>query len=239
DDAVVEVATDKVDSEVRCEGEGILVEKRFNVDDVVQVGDVIAIIETEGDINEEVTETNTEIPAPELEKAIEEVAQTVQIAKENTEQVIASNEGRFYSPLVKNIAKQEGISQEELDAINGTGIEGRVTKDDILAYIAAKSTVANNVQATLHQSITKENRGVETLKYPISEDKPKESFVSLASSGENEILEMSRMGKIIANHMVESVQTSVHVQSYIEVDVTNIWNWRNKVKDGFKKRTGE
>src|SRR5690606_23331692 len=133
----------------------------------------------------------------------------------------------------------EGISQEELDAINGTGIEGRVTKDDILAYIAAKSTVANNVQATLHQSITKENRGVETLKYPISEDKPKESFVSLASSGENEILEMSRMGKIIANHMVESVQTSVHVQSYIEVDVTNIWNWRNKVKDGFKKRTGE
>src|SRR5690606_1480951 len=176
DDAVLEVATDKVDSEVPCEVEGILVEKRFNVDDVVQVGDVIAIIETEGDINEEVTETNTEIPAPELEKAIEEVDQTVQIAKENTEQVIASSEGRFYSPLVKNIAKQEGISQEELDAINGTGIEGRVTKDDILAYVAAKSSVAN---AVLHQSITKENKDVEVLKYPLSEDKPKESLVSL------------------------------------------------------------
>lgn len=236
DDAVLEVATDKVDSEVPCEVEGILVEKRFNVDDVVQVGDVIAIIETEGDINEEVTETNTGILEPELEKAIEEVAQTVQIAKENTEQVIASSEGRFYSPLVKNIAKQEGISQEELDSINGTGIEGRVTKDDILAYVATKSSVAN---AVLHQSITKENKDVEVLKYSLSEDKPKESLVSLVSNGENEILEMSRMGKIIANHMVESVQTSVHVQSYIEVDVTNIWNWRNKVKDGFKKRTGE
>src|SRR5690606_33143103 len=176
DDAVLEVATDKVDSDVPCEVEGIVVEKRCNVDDVVQVGDVIAIIETEGDINEEVTETNTEILEPELEKAIEEVAQTVQMAKENTEQVIASSEGRFYSPLVKNIAKQEGISQEELDAINGTGIEGRVSKDDILAYVAAKSSVAN---AVLHHSITKENKGVEVLEYPLSEDKPKESLVSL------------------------------------------------------------
>src|SRR5690606_30004821 len=118
DDAVLEVATDKVDSEVPCEVEGILVEKRFNVDDVVQVGDVIAIIETEGDINEEITETNTEILEPETEQASEDGAQTVQIGKENTAQVIAASEGRCYSPLVKNIAKQGGISQEELDAIN-------------------------------------------------------------------------------------------------------------------------
>src|SRR5690606_9409655 len=126
-----------------CEVEGVLIEKRFQVDDVVQVGDVIAIIETEGDDNP-VTATSFEEPEIEVMEAADQVSQTVQTAKE-TVSPIASSEGRFYSPLVKNIAKPEAISQIELDNIIGTGKEGRVTKDDILAYIEKKS----NGQITL------------------------------------------------------------------------------------------
>ena len=125
------------------EVEGILIEKRFHVDDVVQVGEVIAIIETEGDISVESLSSSEE---PEVIEASEQVSQTVQIAKE-TVSPITSSEGRFYSPLVKNIAKQEGISQIELDIISGTGKEGRVTKDDILTYIENKSNGQNVLES--------------------------------------------------------------------------------------------
>src|SRR5690606_3336802 len=131
DDVVLEIATDKVDSEVPSEVEGVLIEKRFHIDDVVQVGDVIAIIETEGVVEQEPPLSFEE---PEVLEAAEHVAQTIQVAKEIVTPIVSSD-GRFYSPLVKNIAKQEGISQQELDTIYGTGKEGRVTKDDILAYI--------------------------------------------------------------------------------------------------------
>ena len=134
DEAVLEIATDKVDSEVPSEVDGVLVEKFFNVDDVVQVGQVLAVIETEGEDSsvsapESIAETE-DVPT----ETISQVEQTITQAQE-TVSTISSSESRFYSPLVKNIAKQEGISQVELDAINGTGKEGRVTKNDILDYI--------------------------------------------------------------------------------------------------------
>ena len=239
DEAVLEIATDKVDSEVPSEVEGVLVEKLFEVDDVVQVGQTIAVIEMEGGEEVVVQAPKVEASKPVEEapaKAVAEVAQTVVAAKESVAPVVSSTEGRFYSPLVRNIAKKEGISQEELDSIAGTGKEGRVTKNDILSYI--------------------ENRGAQPVKVveeapkpvevstpapaPKVEEKPKvKEEPVVVSSGGDEIIEMTRMGKLIAKHMVESVQTSAHVQSFIEADVTNIWNWRNKVKGDFKKREGE
>src|SRR5690606_20918926 len=237
DEVVLEIATDKVDSDVPSEVEGVLIEKRFNVDDVVQVGEVIAIIEIEGDVNQEPSSSLEE--QKEVIEAAEQVSQTVQTAKE-TVGPITSSEGRFYSPLVKSIANQENISQIELDNITGTGKEGRVTKDDILTYIENKA----NGQNTLKNS----TEALEVKAKPISEDTknipssvydiPKVESVTM-TSGEDDIIEMTRMGKFISQHMMESIQTSAHVQSFIEADVTKIWNWRNKVKDNFLKRTGE
>lgn len=240
DDVVLEIATDKVDSEVPSEVEGVLIEKRFNVDDVVQVGDVVAIIETQSDDG---PETFSSVEEPEVVEAAEVVSQTVQTAQD-TVHSITSSEGRFYSPLVKNIAKQEGISQIELDSIPGTGKEGRVTKDDILAYVENKAngqsleTKSENKIETIKakpESIAEPVKSTQTI---VTDTNP-HIHVSAISNGEDEIIEMTRMGKFISQHMMESIQTSAHVQSFIEVDVTKIWNWRNKVKDNFLKRTGE
>ncbi len=224
DDTVVEVATDKVDSEVPSEVEGTLVEILFEKDAVVQVGQTIAIIETEG--GEGVT---TEAPKKEEVQpaAVEAVEKTVEAAKETVATSIdTSSSDRFYSPLVKSIAQTEGISVEELDSISGTGKEGRVTKNDILSYL--------------------ENRGSQprVAEKPVAaptKAAPAEKVVStpITLGGQDQVIEMSRMGKLIAKHMVDSIQTSAHVQSFIEIDVTNIVNWRNKVKDAYFKREGE
>ncbi|MGJ5642266.1 dihydrolipoamide acetyltransferase family protein [Formosa sp. S-31] len=229
DEAVLEIATDKVDSEVPSDVEGVLIEKLFSADDVVQVGQTIAIIETEGEASETTAETSNEEAQPEEDAKVEEVENTVSQAKETVSSAIVSNEDRFYSPLVKNIAKEEGVGQEELDAILGTGKDGRVTKNDILNYLSSRSSKPTaSVQG--QQSEVKE----------VAKSTPVKSEVApVVASGEDEIIEMSRMGKLIAHHMVESVQTSAHVQSFIEADVTNIWNWRKKVKDAFYKREGE
>ena len=222
DEAVLEIATDKVDSEVPSEVDGVLVEKLFNVDDVVQVGQTIAIIETEG---EDVPEATTVKEETQVEEAVEQVEQTIVIAKETVASV-TSTDNRFYSPLVKNIAKKEGISQTELDAIKGSGKEGRVTKNDIIAYIVNRGSVKAETPAISKPTPTP--------------TQPKATPVApVVSNGEDEIIEMTRMGKLIAHHMVESIQTSAHVQSFIEADVTKIWNWRKKVKDDFMKREGE
>lgn len=226
DEAVLEIATDKVDSEVPCEVDGVLVEKLFNVDDVVQVGQVIAVIETDGDDAEE--EISPKEESTEETKAVEQVEQSIEVAKE-TVAPVASGEGRFYSPLVKNIAKKEGITQDELDAIEGSGKDGRVTKNDILDYIDNSGNSKKEVSPVV-QSPVAQNESIE---------KPKQTSAPVISSGEDEIIEMTRMGKLIAHHMVESVQTSAHVQSFIEADVTSIWNWRKKVKADFMKREGE
>jgi len=232
DEAVLEIATDKVDSEVPSEVDGVLVEKLFEIDDVVQVGQTIAVIEIEGEGN-----VSVEAPAQEVSEikekpnpAVAEVAQTV-VAAQTVATPVISSEDRFYSPLVRNIAKKEGVSQAELDAILGTGNEGRVTKNDILAYIESRSSqpVAPKVEKA-------QSNGAEKVPMQAPEVKQVQPIIS---SGDDEIIEMSRMGKLVAKHMVDSIQTSAHVQSFIEADVTKIWNWRNKVKNEFAKREGE
>ena len=225
DEAVVEIATDKVDSEVPSEVEGTLVEVLFQKDDVVAVGETIAVIETEGDeSNNEaiVEEVNVPNEVAEVEKTIEKATEVVASPITKT-----SESGKFYSPLVRNIAQTEGVSMQELETIAGSGKDGRVTKEDILLYIENKEKIPQKEVATIK---------VENPK-PIEKVAPKSAPTSI--NGEDEIIEMSRMGKLIAKHMVDSVQTSAHVQSFIEIDVTNIVKWRNKVKDAFLKREGE
>lgn len=234
DEAVLEIATDKVDSEVPSEVDGVLIEKLFDVDDVVEVGQTIAVIEIDGQDSPAEETTNKE-SAPTAEDkepaAIEEVAKTVEVAKDVAAPIVSSGE-RFYSPLVKNIAKKEGITQSELDVILGTGKDGRVTKNDILAYLNTRSSQPS--VASVAEKIT------ETPKPEPSKPVVKKvESAPVVASGDDEIIEMTRMGKLIAHHMVESVQTSAHVQSFIEADVTKIWNWRKKVKDEFLKREGE
>jgi 2-oxoglutarate dehydrogenase E2 component (dihydrolipoamide succinyltransferase) len=238
DEAVLEIATDKVDSEVPSEVDGVLVEKLFNVDDVVQVGQTIAVIEIEGSVD--VTDTAPKVEVIEAPvKAVAEVVQTVVAAQTTAAPIISSTEGRFYSPLVRNIAKKEGVAQAELDTIPGTGKEGRVTKNDILDYVNNKGSQPN-VETVVQPEVkvepvqTQSNNGEEKTKPASAVKKP-----AIVNSGDDEIIEMSRMGKLVAKHMVDSVQTSAHVQSFIEADVTNIWNWRSKVKNDFKKREGE
>jgi 2-oxoglutarate dehydrogenase E2 component (dihydrolipoamide succinyltransferase) len=217
DDSVVEIATDKVDSDVPSEFGGTLVEILHEKDSVVKVGQTLAIIEVEGelDIDPTVVEENMEeVPntVTEVEKEIEKA-----IAVKNTIPVqrITDTE-RFYSPLVKNIAVTEGISKEELEKIPGTGLDGRVTKADILAY--------------------KETR-VKKKKKVVAEVKPE--VTPLSVNGEDELIELSRMGKMISDHMIYSVQKSAHVQSFIEVDVTNLVTWRTQSKDSFLEIKGE
>ncbi|WP_298246481.1 dihydrolipoamide acetyltransferase family protein [uncultured Christiangramia sp.] len=228
DEPVLEIATDKVDSEVPSEVDGTLVEKLFEADDVVKVGQVIAIIETDGD--EDFSSEEQEEEAAPAEAA--EVSKSVETAKETASAETSkdySDSDKFYSPLVKNIAKEEGISLSELDSINGTGKDSRVTKNDILEYVENRKKVGNTVAAESAPKAV-ESKGL---------DKKVSSQLEPVVSGEDEIIEMSRMGKMIAHHMVDSVQKSAHVQSFIEVDVTNIWNWRNKHKNEFQKKEGE
>ena len=207
EETIAEVATDKVDSEVPCDVSGIVAEILFKVDEVVKVGQVMAIIETENDAEIEAengNEDEAENEAKNLTQQIAEIKETLAAP------IDFSSSERFYSPLVKNIAKKEGITLDELNHIQGTGLNNRVTKDDILGYLAHR-TQKSSIFAT-----------------PIS------SFVE-----GDERIEMSRMGKIIAEHMTMSKQTSAHVQSFTEVDVTRVWQWRNKVKKAFEAREGE
>ncbi len=224
DEAIVEIATDKVDSEVPSEVEGTLVEILFEKDEVVAVGAVIAVIETEGGAVVE-TKTAEKAVAPVEVAVIEkEVTQTIEAV--NTPISKTSETGKFYSPLVRNIAQKEGVSMNELEAIIGSGKDGRVTKSDILSYIGNKGNTPEVVEKPKAVSKPQTNK-----------EAPKAVPVSV--NGEDEVIEMSRMGKLVAKHMVDSVQTSAHVQSFIEIDVTNIVKWRTKVKDGFLKREGE
>jgi len=226
DEAVVEIATDKVDSEVPSEVEGTLVEILYEKDAVVNVGDTIAIIETAGDepiATSIIDEPKTaEIAA--VEKTIEKAISTVSSPITKT-----SESGKFFSPLVRNIAEKEGVSMQELEEITGTGKDGRVTKNDILSYIEnkGKTTTKEEVKPKEEQVQSKKTPSTATKATPVS------------VNGGDEIIEMTRMGKLIAKHMVDSVQTSAHVQSFIEIDVTNIVKWRNKVKDAFLQREGE
>jgi len=244
DEPIFEIATDKVDSEVPSEVEGVLVERLFEVDDIIRVGQTVAVIETKeeaisSNAQQEVTTKSAELNENHEEAAIL-VEETFKIAKETASTKVhypdtaKITSERFYSPLVKNIAKQEDISISELDTIVGAGKEGRVTKNDILAYIEnGKSTAFE----TFEPASKKENVPILRRLEPQINEKPKVS--TLRSTEDGEVIEMTRMGKLIAKHMVDSVSTSAHVQSFIEVDVTNIVNWRNKVKDVFQRQEGE
>ena len=217
DEAVLEIATDKVDSEVPSEVSGILVEKLFGKDDLVQVGQTIAIIETEsGNIGAQKTEEVTK-------EVVAEVQKTVEVAKESVSaRADFSVSDKFFSPLVKNIAKEEGVSVAELETISGSGKEGRVTKDDILKFVESR----------------KEAKGA-SQEAKVAVAQPSIQAIPVSVNGGDEIIEMDRMRKLISGYMVASVQTSAHVQSFIEVDVTNIVKWREKVKTAFEKREGE
>ena len=234
DDAIVEIATDKVDTDVTAEVEGILIEKRIQEDEVVAVGAVLAVIEIEGETAEQDSETvKIELPpvvdepsekeqmlAPEVAaKTITEEIETVQ----NTTKLSAKERTKFYSPLVRNIAQEEGISIAELDTIVGSGIEQRVTKIDILAYIKNMGQAAPSIAAKTDP----ENHTTPTIAPEVRFD------------GNDQIVEMSRMEKLISNHMKSSIQTAAHVQSFIEVDVTNLWNWREEAKSAFQKREND
>ena len=231
DEPVVEIATDKVDSEVPSEKKGILIEKCFKVDDVILVGQTIAIIETdEVDVEKETTIEN---PATEEkpEEIVTEINSEKELAEEMTdsleksakvilesEEAISSNKG-FLSPLVKNMIKKEGISSEELSLINGTGKDNRITKNDILSFLSNRSLIVDD-------SIKLKTKIIHSEKIDTSDFS-------------DEVIEMTKMGKLISQHMTDSVKTSAHVQSFIEVDVTNIFNWRNRVKSGFESREGQ
>jgi len=226
DEAVLEIATDKVDSEVPSEVSGVLIEKLFGKDDLVQVGETIAIIETEGGA--------VEASTPEVSNVIvEEIEKTVEVAKETVSAPVSFFESdKFFSPLVKNIAKEEGISLAELESIAGSGKEGRVTKDDILNYIKNRGTQSV-------ASVAAPVKTVEAIKADSVKSNPIQTVAPVSVNGGDEIVEMDRMRKLISGYMVASVQTSAHVQSFIEVDVTNIVKWRDKVKNTFEKREGE
>lgn len=228
DEPIVEIATDKVDSEVPSEVEGVLLERFFEVDDVVGVGQVIAVIETEGDVSsEDVVSEEEESRLPEDLPTVEKVKEKIE-APSPVSVELNSPSGKFYSPLVRNIAKKEGISLEELESIQGSGKDNRVTKNDILAYLKnGKQQVAETAVPNItvpKSEPEKVNKASQPPVQPVMGD---------------EVIEMTRMGKLISKHMVDSLRTSAHVQSFVEVDVTNIVKWRERIKDEFFKREGE
>lgn len=227
DESVVEVATDKVDSDIPSEVAGVLLEKKFEVNEIAQVGDVIAVIEVEGNDDSssekeefiipqpviEVESTPEENPVEIIEAEVSSIQETIQASS------ISSNDSnRFYSPLVRNIAKEEGISIEELETIKGSGDKGRVTKKDMLIYIESRTKVKE----------INENQQVYSKNHM--------DIQPIIVSGQDQIIEMTRMGKMISDHMVMSRKISAHVQSFVEVDVTDLWEWRERVKKRFQER---
>ncbi|MHC0441195.1 dihydrolipoamide acetyltransferase family protein [Flavobacterium sp. 3-210] len=235
DEAVLEIATDKVDSEVPSEVSGVLVEQLFGKDDLVQVGQTIAIIETEGDVPAETKVEAAAVPAAaaEIEKTIEAVKETV-----SAPQDFASSD-KFFSPLVKNIAKEEGVSVAELNSIQGSGKDGRVTKEDILKYVEDRKSGVVQAPKAVEEAPKVVAETPKAVQAPEPIVQKSQQTVPVSVNGGDEIIEMDRMRKLISGYMVASVQTSAHVQSFIEVDVTNIVKWRDKVKTAFEKREGE
>lgn len=249
DEPVLEIATDKVDSEVPSTAEGTVQEILFNENDVVSIGTVIARINTSGEATvsgtgaaepakqEPQTREQSYRPTIHEENEEEETAQAPgNIASENQQYKPTSTPNRFYSPLVLNIAASEGVGMQELESIPGTGNEGRVTKKDILQYVANRKQPSQKAQsparATVHQ-----DSGQQVM---IPESRQPSASTGVQQYGSNvEIIELDRMRKMIARHMVESKHTSAHVTSFSEADVTNMVLWRNRIKKEFEKRENE
>ncbi|MBL6871478.1 MAG: 2-oxo acid dehydrogenase subunit E2 [Flavobacteriales bacterium] len=220
DEPIVEIATDKVDSEVPSPCSGILKEILFNENDIVPVGAVFAIIESE--LNQESSEI-INAPKEKIEEEIEvEILEPLENLSQEKNKNDYSSSSKFYSPLVKSIAAKEGIAKSELENINGTGSNSRVTKKDILSYLKSRKD-EKTISSPTKQTNTKL-------------DSPKPMY---NVSGSDEIIQMDRMRKLIADHMVNSVQTAPHVTSFVEADVTNLVLWRNKIKKQFQEKEGE
>lgn len=271
DETLLDIATDKVDSEIPSTVAGKVVEILFEPNTVVPIGTVIARIESdENNVSNLNIEVAIQAPSPVIEKPrTENVAQDDKATNTNVSPLevpfipapspIATDtqsiqDGKFYSPLVMNIAQNEGIPMQELQDIEGTGNQGRVSKKDILNYIADKKTSSNNNKNTVNQTFTDTNNTVtEISSAPVSsiENILKDDHLLATAvtgklaqpedvilTGNTEIVEMDRMRKVIAKHMIDSVQTSAHVTSFVEADVTNMVVWREKVKQLFEKREG-
>ena len=236
DETVLDIATDKVDSEVPSTAEGVIEEILFNENDVVPIGTVIAKIR----VGANAAVSNSEpSPAPKKEeyedaKVVEEIPyQPATSAKSDQSSKSAI---RFYSPLVLNIAQQEGISMADLENIPGTGQDGRVSKKDILAYVSNKGTSGQPQRTSQHQQtpVVVASEPQTTTNKPQTDYQP-----PIVYTGNVEVIEMDRMRKLIAKHMVDSKHTSAHVTSFAECDVTNLVLWRERIKKDFEKREGE
>ncbi len=233
DESVLEIATDKVDSEVPSPKGGVLLKRLYNEDDVVEVGKPIAIIGMEGAGAQPAASTSTPAEKSESTPApVAEVQKTFERAQETA--APANNGARFYSPLVLNIARSENVSMGELENMAGTGSEGRVTKKDILAYVANRQNGA--APAAQPQVTVKENKPAEKA---VATQQSKISAPAVSLNAGDEVIEMDRMRKLIADHMVMSKHIAPHVTSFVEADVTNMVNWREKTKGPFLKREGE
>jgi len=228
DESLVEIATDKVDSDVPSEFKGKLIKKNFEVNDVVKVGEVIAEIETEMIENDSPSDISSETvnkiikvdpeEKPSMELEAQDIPSLGLLDKSPDKNVESESKSeKFYSPLVKSIAKKEEISNQELDSINGSGKDGRVTKQDILNYVSSRS---NEVIGDASE---------------VTDD----TSVDISLSREDQVIELDRMGKIIFDHMSSSKKISAHVQSFVEVDVSNLWDWREKYKNSFFKNEGQ
>ncbi len=238
DETLLDIATDKVDSEVPSTAAGLIEEILFNVNDVVPIGTVIARIKTAS--NDEFRTTGNTPIVPIAEKVQEAVVvETVQPQTSNLQtQTSNGSSNRFYSPLVLNIAASEGVSMTELENIPGTGNEGRVTKKDILQFVSNRKSPTQSQQSTITTP--------REISIPVSRIEQQNTVTPSAGSGQQlttytgnvEIIEMDRMRKLIADHMVRSKHTSPHVTSFTEADVTNLVQWRDKVKKDFEKREG-
>ena len=250
DDIVVEIATDKVDSDVPSEVKGILIEKKFIENDVVQVGEVMAVIQTDGDqIDDQASdegnkssmeEEKIEVPLsqaktfspPDPLPEFETISKSVDNARTMVSSEPQNISNEFLSPLVKSIVKAEGLDQEELKLIIGSGKNNRITKKDILAYLSQRR---NSFTSAKDKYSTLSSRSSPLIS---STDTTTGSDTILKGDGD-QIIEMTRMAKLTADHMIRSKQTSAHVQSFIEADMTNLWDWREKVKNEFLEREGE
>lgn len=233
DEPLVEVATDKVDNELPSEAAGTLVKILFEKDQVAQVGDVIAILSTDGTVSAAAPVAAAATPAP---AAVAEVSPASELASTVLAPIAKSTDGRFYSPLVRTIAQKENISAQELASIQGTGQEGRVTKKDMLQFLETRGSapVSTAAAAPAEAKAASPAPATSTGTTSIQIKEP----VVIPNSGD-EIIEMDRMRKLIAEHMVMSVHVSPHVTSYVEADVTTIVKWRERMKNEFKKREGE
>jgi 2-oxoglutarate dehydrogenase E2 component (dihydrolipoamide succinyltransferase) len=270
DESILEIATDKVDSDIPSPVNGVIAEILFEENETIEVGKVIARITTSAEA--------AVVPSPAIDDAppvqdepvkssahsnnghdmVQSTSEPQVVSKAqasysskplvvNKEDYRPSQTNRFYSPLVRTIAKQESISVQELDNIPGTGAKGRVTKNDILSYVSNRGTapqpIAASKEPVINQVIKEEVSKIEPSEIielpPSSEVQTKVPETSGIISGRTEIIEMDRMRKLIANHMTKSKQTSAHVTSFVEVDVTNIVQWRERIKDDFQKSYGE